>query len=469
MKSLPLNTGKIFPATLLVAAAVAATFAAPALAVPVIPGAAGFGIETPAGRGGKVYKVTNLNESGAGSLGECVAASGPRVCVFEVSGTIRLTKDLKIRNPNITIAGQTAPSPGIMLRGAGLWIMASDVLVQHLRVRPGDDKSGPDPDNRDALVIDSTVDKPLKNIVIDHCSFQWAIDETASAYWHWNNITLSNNIFAEALHESLHTKGAHGYGVLFGSYNTGSVAMVGNLLAHQADRNPLSRAPRLVFVNNVVYNRRSYEVDLQGRDSPSENAIVGNVFVRGKDYANTKVKEIQLGGYTYPLLAGSSLYAADNAAEGVTSDPWSAVTISSLQKPIPVTKLTTRPASWPKGLNPLPTANNQVLNHVLQNAGARPADRDPVDARIVKSVKDRTGQIINCVAADGSTRCQRNAGGWPVLAENRRTFNVPADPNVVGADGYTNLERVLHQMAAEVEGRATANSRKIAAPKAVLD
>src|SRR5690606_18198669 len=194
--------------------------ATPARAVPVIPGAAGHGIETPAGRGGTVYKVTNLNEEGPGSLGACVAATGPRVCVFEVSGTIRLTKDLKIKNPNITIAGQTAPSPGIMLRGAGLWIMTSDVLVHHLRLRPGDDPGGPPPDNRGALIIDAPADKPVGNIVIDHCSFQWGIDENASAYWNWRTITFSNNIFAEALNESLHSKGAHGYGILFGGRNT---------------------------------------------------------------------------------------------------------------------------------------------------------------------------------------------------------------------------------------------------------
>src|SRR5690606_28743397 len=135
--------------------AAAAFCGARAHALPVIPGAAGFGIDTPAGRGGTVHKVTNLNEPGAGSLGACVAAPGPRVCVFEVSGTIRLTKNLTIKNPHITIAGQTAPSPGIMLRGAGLWIVPSHVLVQHLRVRPGDDPSGPSPENRDALVIDS--------------------------------------------------------------------------------------------------------------------------------------------------------------------------------------------------------------------------------------------------------------------------------------------------------------------------
>ena len=111
--------------------------------LPVFPGAAGFGTNTPAGRGGTVYKVTNLNASGAGSLNACTDASGPRVCIFEISGTISLTSDINVTNPYLTIAGQTAPSPGITLRGAALRISASDVLVQHIRLRAGDALAGP--------------------------------------------------------------------------------------------------------------------------------------------------------------------------------------------------------------------------------------------------------------------------------------------------------------------------------------
>src|SRR5690606_35414918 len=137
---------------------------------------------------------TNLNDSGAGSLRACVNASGPRVCVFEVSGTIRMSGDLVLRNPNITIAGQTAPLPGIMLRGGGLFVRTSNVLVQHLRVRPGDDPGGEPPVNRDGLKISGPADAPISNIVIDHCSFSWSIDEVASAWQNWNNVSLTNNI-----------------------------------------------------------------------------------------------------------------------------------------------------------------------------------------------------------------------------------------------------------------------------------
>src|SRR6187399_3587033 len=140
------------PATLL-ATALAMCGAASVQALPVIPGAAGYGMDTKAGRGGAVYRVTTLGASGAGSLKACIDATGPRTCVFEVSGVIRLTSDLIIRNDQIRIAGQTAPSPGIMLRGAALLINASDVLVQHIRIRTGDDPVGPNPDNRDSLKI----------------------------------------------------------------------------------------------------------------------------------------------------------------------------------------------------------------------------------------------------------------------------------------------------------------------------
>lgn len=415
-------------------------------ALPVIPGAVGYGVETPAGRGGKVYRVTNLNESGAGSLKECVAASGPRVCVFEVSGTIRLTKDLKITNPNITIAGQTAPSPGIMLRGAALTISASDVLVQHLRIRVGDDPVGPDPGNRDALKIEST--SPIRNIVVDHCSLSWALDETLTAWETWDDITLSNNIIAEALYEKSNGKKS-GYGLYIGQSGGGRAAIIGNLMAHTAGRNPLNRSFDAIIVNNVMYNNYSSNVELQSLGKAMKVAVVGNTFISGQDTGSWN-KPISINTDGWPMVSSSKVFISDNTnyTGAPASDHWS---VASSGFPLSL-KVTSAPI-WANGLTALPTAGNMALNHVLKNAGARPADRDSVDKRIVQSVRDRTGRMINCVTADGSERCKKNAGGWPTVAENRRTLNLPSDPNAVTPSGYTKLELWLHEMAATVEGR----------------
>jgi hypothetical protein len=431
-------------------------------AVPVLPGAAGFGVNTPAGRGGVVYRVTNLSNGGAGSLAACVSALGPRVCIFEVSGTIVLTDDFEIRNPNITIAGQTAPSPGIMLRGGGLLISASDVLVQHIRVRVGDDANGPAPDNRDALKIEAPMARSISNVVVDHCSFSWSIDEMASVWEGAHEVSLLNNIFAEPLNDSSHPADGggtepHGYGVIFGPAdgNVGNISMVGNLLAHHVARAPLAYSS-FAMVNNVVYNRGDSDVDISNRGVTTDAAIVGNVFLRGKDYT-PNMPPVKVRGATSDataVRAGTRIFLADNLAQETNSDPWSVAWVEP-----PVSKSGLQAASaplWPTGLIAMPTANSTVLSSVLARVGARAADRDAVDTRIVAGVRTRTGQIINCVAADGSARCAKNGGGWPVLAQRTRALTLPASPNLIGSDGYSNLERWLHTMAAEVEGRISA-------------
>lgn len=452
MTSSPLNSlsrRKSRLAIALAALSLGSLSAGGAVAAPVIPHALGYGLDTPAGRGGTVHRVSNLKDSGAGSLRACVDASGPRVCVFEVSGTIRMASDLAIRNPNITIAGQTAPSPGIMLRGGGLLVRTSDVLVQHLRVRPGDDPVGTVVDNRDALKIESTT--PIRNVVIDHCSFSWSIDEIASAWVGWNDISLLNNIFAEPLNDSLHSKGPHGFGILLGPVN-GKATLIGNLMAHNVSRNPLTNATQAVIVNNVIYNWQNNAVDLQNQGGVvTYNTVIGNVFLRGPDYKRNA--PVSLRADATALKQGSKVYLSDNHAQETTSDPWSvagtmngSLTLSDFRA--------ADPPAWPTGLTTLPTSENVVLNYVLANAGARPADRDSADKRVVEGVRSRTGQIINCVAANGTARCAKNAGGWPVLAENHRPLTLPANPNAVTASGYTNLEVWLHKMSAEVEGRS---------------
>jgi len=450
--------------TTLLATALALCGAASVHALPVIPGAAGFGMDTRAGRGGTVYKVTNLNASGTGSLKACIDATVARTCVFEVSGTIRLTSDLIIRNGQIRIAGQTAPSPGIMLRGAALRITASDVLVQHIRVRTGDDANGPAPENRDSLKIEGTATKPVNNVIIDHCSFSWAIDETASTWGVHDNITFSNNIFAEPLNESLHPQYdgsgvmSHGYGVLFGPSANSSVTMVGNLMAHIVERNPLSRAVELVMVNNLVYNRGNMDVDLQGQDGRiSRNSIVGNVFLRGPSFSRNSLPILVRTSGTYSLLPGSRVYVYDNNAPESGSTYSQLVSLAGGDVIAGLMTQTTAPV-WNTGLVARPTANNAVYNRVLSFAGARPTDRDSVDRRIVTNVRNRTGQIINCVAANGTTRCAKNAGGWPTLAQNRRTLSLPANQASIAANGYSNLENWLNSMDQALAGVVQAES-----------
>lgn len=447
------------------AVAALAVFAAPhANAIPVIPGAAGHGTQTPAGRGGTVIKVTNLNYDGAGSLKACVDARGPRTCVFEVSGTIRLQDDLTLRNRYITIAGQTAPSPGITLRDAGLLIKTSDVLVQHLRFRPGDTPNvGEAPRNRDGLKIEAPLEAPVSNIVIDHCTFTWSVDEIASAWQAWNNISLLNNIFAEPLHESIHPEGRHGFGVLIGPVN-GSATIAGNLMASMESRLPMTAASRVAIVNNLMYNWGNTAIDLQSRGLVTYNSVVGNVFVRGPN-SGTRTNYIGLRADSSTLRSGSRVYINDNLAPTGTTDPWSLAT--SIYGSLNLSNFrTTTPQSWPTGLTAARAST--VRDNVLRYSGARPADRDSADRRIIESVRNATGRIINCVASNGTTRCNLNAGGWPTLAQNRRTLTIPSNPNTVTSNGYTNLELWLHKMSADVEGRTTSGTTVTPRPPTAL-
>jgi pectate lyase len=425
-----------------------------AQALPVIPGAGGFGMETAAGRGGAVYRVTNLNASGPGSLKACIDHETPRTCIFEVSGTIRLTSDLMIRHNRITIAGQTAPSPGITLRGAALRIQASDVLVQHLRIRVGDSTSGPDPENRDALKIEGSSTRPARNIVIDHCSFSWAIDETASVWGPYDNITFSNNIFAEPLNDSIHPKGRHGFGVILDAQSGASVTMNGNLFAHQLQRNPLSRAAELVFINNMVYNRGDNDLDLQSESTrTTKNTVLHNVFRRGPSYQRDSSPIFVHTAGSLRLGTYSRVYQTGNLEDY----PRELLTLSGGNTISGLLNLGTYPV-WNGGLDLQNTANNAVYNRVIAYAGARPRDRDTVDRRIVSQVQARTGQIINCVASNGTTRCNRNGGGWPTLAQNRRTLTLPANHSSVASNGYTNLENWLNSMSQTIAGTVSTSS-----------
>jgi len=206
------------------------------------------------------------------------------------------------------------------------------------------------------------------------------------------------------------------------------------------------------MVNNVVYNYGTTGVEVGNRGIATSSAIVGNVFLSGPDSVPTQPVFVRGASNAATVVNGSHIYLADNTTGSVANDPWSLAFVES-----PVTQSMVAVSSaptWPPRLVAAPTANGGVLNAVLTRAGARPADRDSADVRIIDSVRNRKGQIINCVVADGSQRCAKNAGGWPSAVSRSRYLTLPANPDQVNSDGYTNLEKWLQQLAAEVEGRA---------------
>jgi len=401
--------------------------------LPVFPGAEGFGTDTLGGRGGRIMRVTTLADDGPGSLREALLTPGARVIVFEVGGTIWATQDWEIEHPFVTIAGQTAPSPGITLAGATLRVLTHDVLVQHLRIRVGDRAEGPDPWDRDGVMLlgSHNGSRKVYNVVIDHCSISWAIDESLSL-WDPNvhDVTMRHCIVSESLQNSIHPKGAHSCGLLVGDHAQ-HATVIGCLLAHNARRNPyLKGDTSALVVNNVVYNAERHSMHLCNPDQYSEPilaSVVGNVILPGLD-SPSDGPPIKV--YSY-ITANSRVYLSDNVApsppyvdapDGVMVD----------EPPIWTSPLTVR-------------QSDEVLEWVLANAGARPWDRDAVDERIISDVLNGTGRIIDSQADVDSPRGSGDFG-WsnPAKGPTYCELELPDNPNGDDdGDGYTNLEEWL--------------------------
>jgi hypothetical protein len=388
----------------------------------------GFGVDTPAGRGGKILRVTNLNSEGPGSLREAIEAKGPRIVVFEVGGVIDLNrKTLTIGEPFLTIAGQTAPSPGITIIRDGIKILTHDILIQHIRVRMGDagqpKKSGYDPEA-------TTSGPDCYRIVVDHCSFSWAVDENLSISGPRHNgpegtsrkITYSNNFITEGLYNSSHEKGIHSMGTLVHDSAT-DIAIIGNLYAHNNQRNPYFKAWTTgVIVNNLIYNPGTRGITVsfvpdewKGQAVQPINArvaVVGNVMIHG---ANTRPDVAMVG-------TRGDVYLEDNVGQDKNG------------KPVPMTagdiRILKEKPVWPAGLKALPAS--QVTERVLAHAGARPKDRDETDLRIVREFRERKGRLIDS---------QDDVGGYPKPKPVTRKLTIPKS----GIDAW------LAKMAAAVE------------------
>ena len=255
-----------------------------ATSLPAFPGAAGFGSTTPGGRGGAVIAVTTLADSGPGSLRAAVEATGPRIVVFRVAGTIALTSPISIRSPYLTVAGQSAPGQGITVRGAPLLLRTHDVVLRYLRLRPGDD-TPVNPEKLDGLTILDTDKNAVHDIVIDHVSSTWSVDETMGAWYGPTDITISWSLLAEGLAHSTHLKDngtccdLHSMGSLIGP-QTRRLSMHHNVFAHNNGRNPhLLGGVSGEIVNNLVFDWGYAATELEPLRGRMRVDVIGNVYV----------------------------------------------------------------------------------------------------------------------------------------------------------------------------------------------
>jgi len=419
------------------------------------PGAEGFGAYSKGGRGGEVIYVTNLNDNGPGSLRWAVEQKGPRTVVFGVSGTIKLKDRLTIRNPYITIAGQTAPGDGICLRGETLSIKTHDVVIRYIRVRLGDGKYGiGSKQGKDGIGVDVG-----KDIIIDHCSASWSLDEALSVATSkptLTNVTVQWCFITEGLNPD-----NHGFGSLIRGTEGAKYSYLHNLYADNRGRNPRpgnynsnpyykdTKGLLLDFRNNVIYNWGGSHAGYNA-DSISVTRLnyVNNYLIPGVDSKNNGI------AYSTGSPYNKAYFAGNYYNNQLPKNQWSLVKFRSswTEAQIKAYKQTKPFETGPVKTDDAVTAYERVL----EKGGAILLKRDAVDQRIVQEVKNRTGRII---------KSQNDVGGWPELKstpaptdtdhdgmpdlwETKNNLNPKNadDRNKVREDGYTMLEKYLNNI-----------------------
>ena len=445
----------LFAAALALALPIASTNAAEQLAFPT---AEGYGRFAKGGRGGDVYSVTNLNDAGPGSLREGIrSAIGPRTVVFEVSGTIELKDRLLLDKSSLTIAGQTAPGDGITLKDHMFQIRyATNVIVRYLRFRLGDE-------NKSVSGVDTFNTEDIDHVIIDHCSFSWAIDGTHDLR-RGGNFTLQWCILSEALNRSLHNKGEH---AMCASYRdlSGNISLHHNLFSTCRDRHPTlgsaKTAPQYIvdFRNNVVYNWSA-----GGTANFADHFVncISNVFRPGPMSDPARLP-IAMKGSLADLAKGYMSGNVFDEREDLTRDNYAALDFKRWLHSGTGYKYRGTPSSWKVDVSPVSEYDapktqsaREAYELVLAKAGAS-VRRDAVDRRVTNDVRNRRGKLLDS---------QKEVGGWPRL----QSFPAPHDQDRDGmpdswekanglnpiedddgnadrnGDGYTNLEEYLNSL-----------------------
>ncbi|MFO1514263.1 MAG: pectinesterase family protein [Verrucomicrobiota bacterium] len=428
------------------------------------PGAEGAGAYATGGRGGDVYYVTTLADSGAGSLrnGISTAPAGGRTILFKVSGNIQLATKLSVNKSNLTIAGQTAPGDGICLQDESFDIGANNLIVRHLRTRLG---------TNNLVEADSMWIASGTNVIIDHLSASWSVDETLSATRGTANLTVQNCFITESLRNSIHVKGAHGYGGIISSSNTTTYTYHHNLYAHHSSRNPRTGCDnpaavlRIDFRNNVIYDWGFFAGYSGATNENNELNYVNNYLVAGPSSTQTAAF-VGNGNNIQIYQSGNFIDNNKNGQLDGVDTGWGmfAGTYVPLNNPLAAPAVTTESAAV-------------ACQRVLAQSGAMPWRRDAVDQRIAATFRHQNGSTVDFVAGNSfaGDYITNSINGtnyiginpWPVLASttaptdtdndgmpdywelaNGSNSNLATDRNTTNVlTGYTKLEEYLNWLA----------------------
>jgi pectate lyase len=352
--------------------------------------AQGYGASSLGGWDGDIITVTNLNDSGAGSLRAALAQSGARMVRFSVSGTIDLQSILSISNGRVTVEGQTAPNGGICTKGFGWQVAAEDVVIQHMRMRPG---TNADPGNNDGLYITNTA----RRVVIDHCSLSWAQDENFSIYG--QDITIQWCIISEGLKTSGHPDGEHSMGG-FWTTSADRVSLHHNLFAHNYERNPTAAVGHADCINNVCYNGGLPAI------ATNESANVTINFV--KNWQKSGANTVEGSGYPNIRFANNGAFTMQGYIEGNIGPNRAndALPENDCLYPLEDAFVVAQRFAYTGSYPVTETSAVDAKTAVLAGAGATLPKRDAVDARVVADVDAGTGAIIDN---------PNDVGGWPDL------------------------------------------------------
>ena len=435
--------------------------------VKAFPGAMGFGTDTPGGRGGKVIYVTNLNDSGAGTLRAALQDASPRTVLFKVSGTITLLSDIIVKKPFLTIAGQTAPGEGVQIKGAQIKIATHDVIIRYLKMRAGDEITNSDPADRDSVTLNH--DSNAYNIVVDHSTLIWGPDIGGLTFLNGaHDATVSNSILGEGLYisnhpEALQAQTGHSMAMniteLSSSYHPTRITVHHNLLTTSSDRNPrVIGGENIDIVNNVIYNWRTSP----SQGNPRSLNLVKNYYIKGP----MTTKSASMVAWLPRAESGAALrtgtvFESGNLTEGFSTVRGGASNVYA--------RTLFMPYSIPVEDSPQ-DAYNKIVNDAGANRQVGGADgtivaiRDSVDQRIINNLAARTGTFVNGVNANGvggfpsiawptlvagTAATDNDNDGMPDAWENLYFGNTSSGSTTdskadLDADGYTDLEEYLN-------------------------